>query len=643
MIGRYSQELLQPEHQETILKLDQEVIDTGTAKQLEVASTINEEQRVLKLQVSPLRNAFRDITGVIIFAEDITTERNAKQSLANSERRFRNYAASSPVGLFELDREGFIIYANQRMCDLTGLTQEEILAREIRKRIHPDDLEATEAAWQKFQSSSVDWTELSYRILHPDGRVTHLIAPTTALRNEAKEITGYIGSAIDVSLQKGAERELYASRERFRTLAEGAPIGIFELDLSSCCTFVNEEWSTITGLTHAQGLGLNWLTAIYPDDREAISQKIFHSINSLQPEYEHETRLLRPDGTIAWVVVRMSIVRGDGHTVTGYIGTLTDITLQMEARKHLEEANEILEQRVKERTSELERANALLNTEMSERARAEDRLRMKQAALSHVLRVSTLGELTTELTHELNQPLHAISTYAGGLLRRASHSQLSPQDIIKPVQQIVVEANRAAELIRRTRTFAVRRETHLQSMNVADAIREAIGLLAFEARQRSITVETNLPTYLPPVMADAVQIQQVLVNLIRNAFDSVSSPGAIAPRVAVSAVIRHSVMVGPVPPKDEGLPIKPVTTLDGCSHVEIQVRDFGTGLTPELLEKVFDPFVSSKPDGLGLGLTISRSIADAHRGRLTAENLPDGGAIFRFLIPYSENPSHDES
>ncbi|MGV3605480.1 MAG: PAS domain S-box protein [Planctomycetaceae bacterium] len=643
MIGRHSSEVLPPQTSSLILNHDREVIQSNQAKSLEITTGEGASEYTLKLQVSPLHNDDDEVTGVIVFAEDVTQERKAQKSLAHSERRFRNYAASSPVGMFELDRDSQMIFANQRLGDITGLNQDELMNGGIRKRLHPDDAERVLQSWQQFKLTNQDWIEFSYRYCHPDGREIHLIVPTTVQRNKDREVLGYIGSAIDVSAQKAAERELFASRERFRTLAEGAPIGIFELDAQGRCTFANAEWSNITGFSIEQSLAHNWLQTIHPEDREQVSEEVMRATQAQLPEYEHETRILRPNGSAAWVVARISIIRGDGKSVTGYIGTITDITLLMDARKHLQEANEILEQRVKERTAALQRANALLSLEMTERARAEDQVRMKEAVLSHVQRISTLGELAAELAHELNQPLHAISTYAGGLLRRARNSKLSPQDIITPVQQIAVEAERAAELIRRTRSFAIRRDTHFQSMDVADVIREAIGLLAFEARQRSIQVELNLQPAIPPIMADSVQIQQVLVNLIRNAFDSVSSPGAIAPHVVISAVVRHSVMVGPVSSGKGSLAVEHGSTLDEASHLEIQVRDYGTGLSPELQEKVFDPFVSSKIDGLGLGLTISRSIADAHHGRLTAENLPDGGAIFRLLIPYSEIPSHDES
>lgn len=278
------------------------------------------------------------------------------------------------------------------------------------------------------------------------------------------------------------------------------------------------------------------------------------------------------------------------------------------AEERLVEAHEELEWRVQQRTAELAEANRRLRVEMEERRRAEDMVQQHQAELAHVGRLSMVGEMAAELAHELNQPLGAILSYAQACRRLLSDTSCDSEELQSSLQHVGEQADRAAEIIRRLRRFVTKTKPQHVTLDLNVLIRDIVELMKIDAKAAKAVVCFQLHHPLPPVVGDRIQIEQVVVNLMRNAFEAMNG----------------------CPPDSRQLTI--CTTVEsGCVHVA--VHDNGTGIPPDVLPHVFDRFFTTKADGMGMGLPISRSIVANHGGTMWVVPNPHRGCTFCFTLP----------
>jgi two-component system, LuxR family, sensor kinase FixL len=257
-----------------------------------------------------------------------------------------------------------------------------------------------------------------------------------------------------------------------------------------------------------------------------------------------------------------------------------------------------------------ERRYTLILRDISRRKEAEARAREHEAELAHVSRLSVAGEMASTLAHELNQPLTAIIAYVQGCRRILGSAGDVPESVRAAFDAVVQQADRAGAIIQRLREFLREGTSRRSTAEVGDLVREALGLAEIEAAQNAVAVKVEIAPGLPPVIVDRIQIEQVLVNLIRNAIDAIVS--AASPERRISIVAGH---VG--------------------DFVEVRVVDTGPGVSPEIAERLFQPFVTSKPRGMGLGLSISRTIIEAHHGALSWQP-KEGGTAFVFTLPSTE-------
>jgi C4-dicarboxylate-specific signal transduction histidine kinase len=251
--------------------------------------------------------------------------------------------------------------------------------------------------------------------------------------------------------------------------------------------------------------------------------------------------------------------------------------------------------------------------DITERKKSEQALRKSQAEVARVARAVTLGELTTTIAHEINQPLTAVVTDVSASLRWLAQEPPNLEEARAALVVAIREANRASDVIGRIRALLKNTPTPVRRIDIGDVIREVLVIARAELQSHGVTVRTELASDTPPVLGDRIQLQQLLLNLIMNSIDAMSGiedrPGELFVRAA---------------PHTEG--------------VLIQVQDTGKGLDPTLTDQIFEPFFTTKAQGLGMGLSISRSIVEAHSGRLWAsENFPHG-AIFQFTLQRAEGP-----
>lgn len=255
----------------------------------------------------------------------------------------------------------------------------------------------------------------------------------------------------------------------------------------------------------------------------------------------------------------------------------------------------------------------VFSQDVTERTRAEERARQRQAELAHVLRLGTMGEMAAGLAHEINQPLSVVANYAQGVLQRLQQGQVDPGTLRPVLAEIAREALRAGEIIHRLRALVDKKAPNQQRVDLNAVVRDALRMMDGEAHQFGVTIEQDLAPDLPPVSCDSIQIEQVLLNLVHNAVEALQAMPAGKRRVRVRTEARPGT-------------------------VQVSVCDTGPGI-PEPPADPFVPFFSTKPTGLGMGLSISRSIAEAHGGELAAARNPDRGSTLTLTLPASTDPA----
>jgi C4-dicarboxylate-specific signal transduction histidine kinase len=287
-----------------------------------------------------------------------------------------------------------------------------------------------------------------------------------------------------------------------------------------------------------------------------------------------------------------------------------------QAESALEHARDELQMRVEERTAELKQANAQLLAEMAERRRAQDAYYEAQAELARVTRISALGALAASISHEVNQPLAAVVTNADACMIWLSSDPPNLEEARAAVDCIAQQGTRASDVVRRIRAMFTKATPERTRVQVNELIREVGALMQTEASRNQVEMQTELATDLPASTGDWVQLQQVMVNLITNGIEAMSAVTDRPRRLLIRSEIQ------------------------GQDEVLVAVRDSGVGIEPRNDRRIFDAFFTTKAQGMGMGLSISHSIVEAHGGRLWASTNSDYGATFQFTLPADrETPS----
>jgi C4-dicarboxylate-specific signal transduction histidine kinase len=282
---------------------------------------------------------------------------------------------------------------------------------------------------------------------------------------------------------------------------------------------------------------------------------------------------------------------------------------QKRTQELLSQARDQLDAKVQERTAELKRANEQLQLEIAEREAAQEGLIRAQAEIARIARVTTMGELAASIAHELNQPLGSIVTTGDACLRWLAANPPNLDEARQAVEAIIRDGTRASSVLVRTRGLLRRGERLRERLDINDVVREVIALLDGELRRNGVSLRTEMPANLRPVVVDRVLLQQVILNLIMNAIEAMR---AVSDRARVLCIRTEEQSSG---------------------SIVVLVQDSGVGLDPKQLSRMFEPFYTTKVQGIGMGLTISRSIIEAHGGRLWAVANDGPGSTFCFTVP----------
>ena len=448
----------------------------------------------------------------------------------------------------------------------------------ILQRVHPDDAPLVRETIVRASQDGRDF-EHEYRLVMPDGAVKHVDVVAHALSDRSASIE-FVGAVMDVSDRRRAEEELRRSEGYLAEAQRLTRTGIWAWSVAAGrSVYWSEENYRLFAFDPEGGIPSDeaFYQRVHPEDRDRVRREVFLEKPEEGSHFDVEFRLALPDGAIKYVRSTGHAVRNASGDVVEYIGTSIDVT----ERKRAEEERE--------------------------------RLRQAQEDLAHVNRVTTMGELTASLAHEVNQPIAAALTDAAACLRWLTRDNPDVEEARMSASRIVKDATRAADIISRIRLLFQKSTPERELVDVNEVIREMIVLLRGEATRYSISIRTELAADLPQVMGDRVQLQQVMMNLMINGTDAMKDVDG-ARELAITSQ-----------PADNG-------------EFLVSVSDTGVGLPVPQADQIFNAFFTTKPHGTGMGLSISRSIVESHGGRLWAKGNSPRGATFCFTLPSLNEP-----
>jgi len=396
-----------------------------------------------------------------------------------------------------------------------------------------------------------------------------------------------------------SEAYLRASENRWRKLFENSSAGIALVAPGGRYLATNLALQKMLGYTEEEFQRLTEADLLPEGELVAHQQLRAEAVRGLRQGYRMERRFRRKDGNLIWTDVSGGFVPATENQSAFFALVIVDINERKRAEEELRRAEEELRQN-------------------------EISLREAQSELAHVSRVTTMGELAASIAHEINQPLAGMLTNANAGLRWLAGELPNLNETREAVRRIIRDGNRAGEIIGRIRALAKKAPPQKDWLDLNQAIREVIAVAGYEVTQHRVSLQTQLANDLPLILGDRIQLEQVILNLLINAIEAMSEVGE-GPRELWVSSEKVTEVLGK--PEEDTL-----AELEG-THVLIGVRDTGPGVDPKGLDRLFGAFYTTKPQGLGMGLAISRSIIEAHGGRLWAVANEPKGAVFQFTLP----------
>jgi PAS domain S-box-containing protein len=472
---------------------------------------------------------------------------------------------SAPYPILVTGLDSSVRYVNPSFEKLTGFTVAELTGQKCPYPWWPPE-KIPEYNAANDEGRKKDLNKLLRIYFKKNGEYFWAVVYIAPVRSHGNTL-GFIANWVDVTERKRTEAALQESETRFRMLSENSLSGIY-IFRHGRLSYVNLALAEMLGRSREELTTCELDALVHPEDREALNENMQNRLRGEQTHIPYTCRCLRGDGKIIWLEMLATRFEDEGRP--SLLGTVLDITEQRQAE---EEA---------------------------------DRLRQIMAQVS---RVNTLGELAASLAHELNQPLTAIMINAKTALRLIGDGQGHNEEIKGILKDIAYDDKRAGEIIRKMREPLKRGTLASELLDIRELVKEIYPMVKADAALAGVTIDLNLASGLPRVRGDRTQIQQILLNLVVNALDSVKG---------LTAGHRW---------------IEIRTAIESSGYLKIEVSDSGPGILEVNRKYLFIPLYTTKPEGLGIGLSICKNLVEAQGGRIWQENRPEGGARFTFTLP----------
>ena len=510
--------------------------------------------------------------------------RSQIQGVLVQEMNFRRAMENSmPTGMRAMDLDGRITYVNAAFCQMTGFASAELVGRLPPYPYWPPDRveENGRLLQQELQGRSPSGG-IEVKVMRKDGTVFDARMYVSPLIDPKGQQTGWMTSITNITEAKRIRDQLSASHERFTTVLEGLDASVSVLSVQQGeLLFVNRSYRLWFG-ADARG---------------------------------HQMMAGGAVGVVPFAA--------DGDDVDGLSG-LPTAELTESGTSPREVYIESLQKWFDVRARYLQwtdgrLAQMLIATDITARLRAEEQAAVQAEKAQVTSRLVTMGEMASSVAHELNQPLTAITNYCNGMVSRVKADSIKQDDLIAALQKTARQAERAGQIIHRIRSFVKRSEPQRQASEARQIVEDAVDLAGIELRRRNVAIHTYVAQRLPDIQVDPILIEQVLLNLLKNAAEAIDSAQLPPQRrhIELRVVPRHT-------PEEGGV-------------IEFSVTDMGPGIKDEVIGRLYEAFFSTKAEGLGIGLSLCRSIIESHRGRMRAQNLYNGalavGCRFSFTLP----------
>ena len=509
-------------------------------------------------------------TGFGIYAFIVVRREQATSARAHkAEKRLEVLFNSAAEFIFITDTEGTILRANQKVFTGSGYSADEIIGRHIKEFFTPESQTTCERSFPHLRESGYNRSEIDF--VRKDGSIINMECSATAVPDEHGAFTSFLIVQRDESERLQAARELEESERRFRAIFNSTYQFIGLLGPDGTLLEANQTALDFIGLSNADVIGKPFWESPWWTHSPQLQQRV-------------------RDGIMA--AAHGKLIRFEAEHI-GKGGERIDIDFSM--KPVLNEQGEVM----------------LIIPEgrdITERKQAEENARRMQQESVHMMRVNIMGEMASGMAHELNQPLAALVSYCGTALKMARDTPALPEGLVDILERASAQAHRAGDVIHHLREFASKGSNSRSRVVLDSLIQGVIEFISWELRNTDIQVVFQPASLAREVSVDRLQIEQVLINLIRNSIEAINQAGISGGRVDIAT--------------------RP--TADGS--IEVSVVDNGPGIDPAVADALFEPYQTSKESGMGMGLAISRSIIESHDGKLWTEQRPQG-AVFCMKLP----------
>lgn len=501
--------------------------------------------------------------------EDLQAEIAERKRVEETLRERADLLDLTHDTVFVRDRNDVITYWNRGAAELYGWGKDQATGQVYYSLMHT----VFPAPLEEINKQLLRTGRWEGELIHTkrDGRQVVVGSRWSLQRDQQGNPVGILETNNDITERRHAEHALRESEEQWKAVFENNPTMYFMVHASGTILSVNAFGAEKLGYTVEELIGTPVINVFLEEDRHDVQRNVEACFNQLGRATSWEARKVCKDGAVIWVRETAKAVLLNNEEV--FLVACEDIT---------------------------------------EGKRAEEALQKTQAELARVTRVTTMGELASSIAHEVNQPLAAIVTSGNACLRWLANDPPDVGEARDLVQRIVRDGHRASEVVGRVRGFFKKTEPLKAPLNINDLIRDVVALIPAELRRNRIVLRTELSDDLPPVVGDRIQLQQVLLNLMINGIEAMSSISHRPRELVVKSIKKEP------------------------DNVLVAVQDTGTGIEAQNPAQLFDAFYTTKPEGLGMGLSISRTTIEAHGGRLWATSNNGDGASFQFTLPANE-------